>query len=367
MVRKSITWLIMIAMMPMLVSCDQKIPAESVGSEVMPWQEQYDLGVRYLSEGNYEEAIIAFTAAIEIDPKQAEAYLGAADAYLGLNDAENAISILRRGLEELGDDQKIKDRLSELEGTGEGEGEPKSETEETPTAKEETPIVALMREGDSGGLLRYEEINFYGYTFGKLNLALAEQAMAQNGFNIEPHESTATYIWGSTHISPGDFYDGPSIGVQAGFNQKGLIDYIHYSAGYGEYDAPLETGFRGINLKDSLETVLSKIGFTNAGDLEQMVNALYQENTQAAEEEERVYYYDNEGCTVGYFGFTSNDELCFSAGLESKHFLELKREKMAENEGGTIILEQDPKDYIQVVFRFVENKLTSMDISCVVG
>ena len=33
------------------------------------WQEQYDLGVRYLSEGNYEEAIIAFTAAIEIDPK----------------------------------------------------------------------------------------------------------------------------------------------------------------------------------------------------------------------------------------------------------------------------------------------------------
>lgn len=33
------------------------------------WQEQYDRGVRYLSKGNYEEAIIAFTAAIEIDPK----------------------------------------------------------------------------------------------------------------------------------------------------------------------------------------------------------------------------------------------------------------------------------------------------------
>ena len=39
------------------------------------WQEQYDLGIRYLSEGNYEEAIIAFTAAIEIDPKQVDAYL----------------------------------------------------------------------------------------------------------------------------------------------------------------------------------------------------------------------------------------------------------------------------------------------------
>ena len=37
------------------------------------WQEQYDRGVRYLEDGNYEEAIIAFTAAIEIDPKRAEA------------------------------------------------------------------------------------------------------------------------------------------------------------------------------------------------------------------------------------------------------------------------------------------------------
>ena len=45
------------------------------------WQEQYDLGVRYLSERNYEEAIIAFTAAIEIDSKRPEAYVGRGDAY----------------------------------------------------------------------------------------------------------------------------------------------------------------------------------------------------------------------------------------------------------------------------------------------
>ena len=45
------------------------------------WQEQYDLGIRYLSEGNYEEAIIAFTAAIKIDPKQPDAYVKAAEAY----------------------------------------------------------------------------------------------------------------------------------------------------------------------------------------------------------------------------------------------------------------------------------------------
>ena len=47
------------------------------------WQEQYDLGVRYLSEGNYEEAILSFTAAIEIDPKRPEAFVGRGDAYVG--------------------------------------------------------------------------------------------------------------------------------------------------------------------------------------------------------------------------------------------------------------------------------------------
>ena len=56
------------------------------------WQEQYDLGVRYLSEGNYEEAIIAFTAAIEIDPNRAEAYVGRGDAYIGSGEIEDNLA-----------------------------------------------------------------------------------------------------------------------------------------------------------------------------------------------------------------------------------------------------------------------------------
>lgn len=45
---------------------------------------QMTLGAKYLTENNYEEAIIAFTVAIEIEPRLTEAYLGRADAYLGL-------------------------------------------------------------------------------------------------------------------------------------------------------------------------------------------------------------------------------------------------------------------------------------------
>ena len=77
------------------------------------WQEQYDLGMRYLNEGNYEEAVIAFEAAIEIDPKRPEAYLGAADAYVGLGDYASARSILERGYAETGDGS-LKSRLDAL-------------------------------------------------------------------------------------------------------------------------------------------------------------------------------------------------------------------------------------------------------------
>ena len=62
------------------------------GSTETRWQEQYDLGVRYLSEGNYEEAIVAFTAAIEIDPKRAEAYVGRGDSYIGSGETEETLA-----------------------------------------------------------------------------------------------------------------------------------------------------------------------------------------------------------------------------------------------------------------------------------
>lgn len=48
------------------------------------WQEQYDLGMQYLTQSSYEEAILAFTAAIEIDEKRPEAYFGRGQSYYGV-------------------------------------------------------------------------------------------------------------------------------------------------------------------------------------------------------------------------------------------------------------------------------------------
>lgn len=73
-----------IAAVMLFCACTAKDDLEESAQETMQapsWQTQYDLGVRYLSEGNYEEAIIAFTAAIEIDPKNAEVYEQRGNAY----------------------------------------------------------------------------------------------------------------------------------------------------------------------------------------------------------------------------------------------------------------------------------------------
>ena len=87
------------------------------GSKAPTWQEQYDLGVKYLSEGNYEEAIIAFNAAIEIDPKRPEAYAGLADVYAAQGDMDSLRAILEQGVEATGD-SGLRSRLTSISSYG---------------------------------------------------------------------------------------------------------------------------------------------------------------------------------------------------------------------------------------------------------
>ena len=81
-----------------LCAC-QKAPTVESMDETPDWKVQYDLGVRYLSEGNYEEAILAFTAAIEIDPNRAEAFLGRGEAYEKQGDLERAAADYQAAVE----------------------------------------------------------------------------------------------------------------------------------------------------------------------------------------------------------------------------------------------------------------------------
>ena len=68
---------------------ETKKPAgqETTADSGLNWKDQYDLGIRLLNEGRYEDAILAFTAAIQINPKSAQAYVSRANAYLSWADA----------------------------------------------------------------------------------------------------------------------------------------------------------------------------------------------------------------------------------------------------------------------------------------
>lgn len=61
------------------------------------FEEQVNLGNRYLEEQDYEAAVVAFNKAIEIDPRQPDVYLKLAEAYVVLTDYENAVQTLEKG------------------------------------------------------------------------------------------------------------------------------------------------------------------------------------------------------------------------------------------------------------------------------
>ena len=93
--------------------------------------EHLQLAERYLSEQNYEQAVIEFLKVLEIEPMNVDAYLGLADAYIGLGQTDKAIEVLREGLEKTGD-ERISVKLDGLL-----ENEQPEETEQT--AESETP------------------------------------------------------------------------------------------------------------------------------------------------------------------------------------------------------------------------------------
>lgn len=87
---KKLKIIIVIILAICLVACGGGVSAK--------WQEQYDLGMKYLLDAEYEEAVLAFTTAIEIEPKLAEAYIGRGDAYVQWGEAESDTAAEKNGL-----------------------------------------------------------------------------------------------------------------------------------------------------------------------------------------------------------------------------------------------------------------------------
>lgn len=97
------------------------------------WQEQYDLGMRFLSDGDYEQAAIAFEAAISIDARNADAYLALADTYIAMGDLDAAEKVLEDAQSQI-EDERIDEKLKSIRELRENQN---AELEETPVEEEE--------------------------------------------------------------------------------------------------------------------------------------------------------------------------------------------------------------------------------------
>ncbi len=84
------------------------------GSSAKKLQKQLDLGQKYLEEMNYEEAVVAFEAAIEIDPMSVDAYLGLVEVYIRTEEFDTALEYAKKGYEATGD-ERLKEKMEMIE------------------------------------------------------------------------------------------------------------------------------------------------------------------------------------------------------------------------------------------------------------
>lgn len=78
-------------------------------------KQQLSLGDKYLEELNYEDAALAYKAAIEIDPKSADAYVGLTNAYIGLEEYDLAYETVEQGIIEIGIEETLLYLLTKVE------------------------------------------------------------------------------------------------------------------------------------------------------------------------------------------------------------------------------------------------------------
>ena len=222
------------------------------------WQEQYDLGVRYLSEGNYEEAIIAFTAAIEIDPKRVETYESLANAYIATGDEDAALAILEEGYE-ITQDVSLLAFLEEMRDNKESAFRNRLDyiAFEELSANQQADILSLMDavvsqenetawnllQSDSSIVNWLMDYNSYGtiyteYDNFRLRLSIYSGNAAGGGVEMRPKSGTGYYCTStiSTDESvPGGYDRAMGTGQCDNWNWNGSYQlYIESSMGWNE-------------------------------------------------------------------------------------------------------------------------------------
>ncbi|MGN0408066.1 MAG: DUF6273 domain-containing protein [Bacteroides sp.] len=122
---------------------------------------QLRLAEKYLTEMNYEQALIAYGEAIKIDPKCEQAYLAMADIYIKTGNVQKAVELLENGQKNIQTDT-INGKLNEIRNLDESENQ-SQQTEQNSGQSAESPKaqkgIQSANVGEIITLGKYEQDN----------------------------------------------------------------------------------------------------------------------------------------------------------------------------------------------------------------
>ena len=280
-----------------LLACGKKTDDESEALQTqaqMTWQEQYDLGIRLLNEGKYEDAILAFQAAIQIDPKKADAYVILADAYVQAGNRDGAMAALQDGLDHADNVDWVKDVASGLGFYIDENGRVYTMSEDESIAASEAAVQECLAALESKDRISYyisqqEREKSYGWLFDNnitlfgqdvMDLSLNDIVSIGNdqGWNVgrlrvERYDGVPyTYVMDSEF--PGYVYaqlydEGAAIGLGMTWLEMGYQsnDYARRNEFLKALPAGASIGMLDLCYGDSLSTALSKMGFVFAEEI----------------------------------------------------------------------------------------------------
>ena len=258
------------------------------GSSNRKLNEQLDLGAKYLSELDYEQAIVVFKAAIEIEPKSADAYLGLADAYVAIQDYKMAAEVLETGFTKT-QDGKLEEKLIELQMFSEHimEINMNEETELNEAAKVEKKLNDIIIKDSRNINLVVDGGLFWGHKFSSLTIEQVREIAADKNLIAadakvekeskaswayvlgEPIKSFYVFLWGDTLDKP--LEEGLRYQAGAGYETMYGPSYFEEENIPDIVKNRVEIGIAGIQFGDTLEEVLKKLGSEFA---EEIVNLI---------------------------------------------------------------------------------------------
>lgn len=258
---------------------------------------QLDLGQRYLEEQNYEQAIVEFNKAIEIDPMSVEAYLGLSDVYIEMNDYEAAAEVLQRGYN-LTNGEVLKQKydivVDDIKSSGNIDTNfadvsyDDKDEEEIKFAQKLEQLTALFEQGRSDNIFQLEELNFFGHSVNNMTKEVFLSNLAENGYIQTGTSKEELEHCSADYFPNGQSQEAPSIwGSNNNYSKDEYFDYWIFTT-YTETEEHMPIGVRDIYTYDTLEDVLTTFGFSNGKEISDFINEAFTTENRSVD----IFYSD---------------------------------------------------------------------------